>query len=96
MAILEAEQIENEIVKIVQRICAQQKIVEEITPESCPGKLLMSQVLVSITPEIEARVGVSIPVECYIFHDNNKNKEKLSIKKAVNKLLKVSKYEQQQ
>jgi hypothetical protein len=53
----------------------------------------MSHVLVSIVPEIEIKTGLTIPIECYIFHDNNKDREQLSIKNVVTKLLKVAKHE---
>jgi len=94
MEALKLEQIEKEVINIIKEVCKKQKIDEEVDAEFCPGKFIMSQVLVSITPEIEIKLGVSIPLECYIFHDNNKNKEKLSIKNAVKKILKVAKYEQ--
>jgi len=94
METLELEKIEHEIITIVKKVCEQQNINEEVNVEFCPGKFIMSQVLVSIVPEIEIKTGMRIPLECYIFHDNNKNKEQLSIKNAVKKLLKVAKYEQ--
>lgn len=89
---LELEKIEQEIVAIIKKVCSQQQIEEEIDANFCPGKYIMSQVLVSIVPEIESKIGMSIPLECYIFYDNNKNREQLSIKGAVKKLLKVAKH----
>ena len=83
---------EEEILEIIKRICGQQKIDEEVNLDFCPGKFIMSQVLVSIIPEIEIRTGINIPIEVYIFHDTNKNKGQLSIKEAVQKLLKVGEY----
>jgi hypothetical protein len=93
MEALELEKIEQEIITIVKRVCEHQSVNEEINGEFCPGKFIMSQVLVSIIPEIEIKTGMTIPVECYMFHDN-KSKEQLSIKNAVKKLLKVAKNEQ--
>jgi len=84
------EQIEREIINIVKKVCKQQNIDETVDGEFCPGKFIMSQGLVSIVPEIESKIGISIPLECYIFNDNIKNKEQLSIKEAVKKLLKVT------
>lgn len=94
METLESEKIEQEIITIVKRVCDQQGINEEINSDFYPGKFIMSQVLVSIIPEIEIKTGIAIPVECYIFHDNNKNKGQLSIKNAVAKLLTVAKDDQ--
>lgn len=93
METLELEKIEQEIITIVKKVCDQQNINEEVNSEFCPGRFIMSQVLVSIIPEIEIKTGLTIPVECYIFHDN-KSKEQLSIRNAVKKLLKVVKHEQ--
>lgn len=89
METLELEKIEEEIITIVKKVCEQQSINEEVNGEFCPGKFIMSQVLVSIIPEIEIKTGMTIPVECYIFHDSNKSKEQLSIKNAAKKLLKI-------
>lgn len=96
METLELEKIEQEIITIIKKVCEQQNINEIVNSEFCPGRFIMSQVLVSIIPEIEIKTGLTIPVECYIFHDsnNNKSREQLSIKNAVKKLLKIAKYEQ--
>lgn len=94
METLEFEKIEQEIITILKRVCEQQSIDKEVNGEFCPGKLIMSQVLVSIIPEIEIKTGMTIPIDCYIFHDTNKSKGQLSIKNAVKKLLKVAKNEQ--
>lgn len=85
---------ESQIIDIISNICHQHNITENITSDFCPGMYIMSQVLVSIIPEIEIRTGLTVPIDCYIFHDSNKSKEQLSIKDAVNKLLKVATYEQ--
>lgn len=90
----EIEKIEQEIIAIVKKVCEQQDIKEEVNGNFFPGRFIMSQVLVSIIPEIEVKTGLTIPIDCYIFHDSNKNKEQLSIKNAVKKLLKVAKNEQ--
>ena len=95
METLESEKIEQEVIAIIKKVCEQQNINEEVNSAFCPGRFIMSQVLVSIIPEIEIKTGLTIPVECYIFHDNNnKIKEQLSIKNAVKKLLKIAKHGQ--
>jgi hypothetical protein len=91
---LDIEKIEQEIVAIVKKVCEQQDIKEEVNGNFCPGLFIMSQVLVSIISEIEIKTGLTIPIDCYIFYDSNKNKEQLSIKNAVKKLLKVAKNEE--
>ena len=93
MKVSELEKIEQEVITIIKRVCDQQNINEEVNSGFCPGKFIMSQVLVSIIPEIEIKTGMTVPIECYIFYDSNKNKTQLSIKNAVKKLLKVAKHE---
>lgn len=88
------EKIEQEVINIVKAICEKDKITENIGLDFCPGKFIMSVVLVSVAiPTIEAKTGLTIPIDCYPFYDKDK-REQLSIKNAVQKLLKVSKYEQ--
>lgn len=87
------EKIEQDIVNIIIRQCEIFNVKEEVNSDFCPGKFIMSQALVSIVPEIESLTGIKIPLECYIFHDNNKDKKKISIKEAVLKLIKNGKYE---
>jgi len=93
MNVIELETAEVAIIEAVQLLCSQLAIEEEVNIDSCPGKYLRSDALVSVIPTIEQALGIKIPLECYIFHDNNKNKEKLSIKAAAKKLLKMAKYE---
>lgn len=86
--------VEEVIINAVETLCNQLGIDEDVNSDSCPGKYLRSDVLVSIIPAIEQALNnIKVPLECYIFHDNNKNREKLSIKAAAKKLLKIAKYE---
>jgi hypothetical protein len=77
------------IMVVVKTLCDQLQIDEEVDLESCPGKYLKSDALVSAIPSIEEALGIKIPLDCYIFHDNNRNKEKLTIKAAAAKLLTI-------
>lgn len=88
MEAAQIEKIEREIIGIVKKICESLNIDEVVDGNFCPGNYIRSHVLVSIIPEIEIKVGVIIPLQCYIFNDNN---TALSIKSAVNKLLKETK-----
>lgn len=94
MSSLDLEKIETEIINVINKVCKQQKIDAKVDSEFCPGKFIMSQVLISIIPEIEIKTGVKVPLECYIFHENNKNREQLSIKNVAKKLINVAKDEQ--
>ena len=94
MEALELEKIEQDVIDIVKEICDKHNIDKDVTAEFCPGNYIMSIVLVSVAiPTIEVKTGLNIPVDCYIFYDKKKN-EQLSIKNAVQKLLKVAKNEQ--
>lgn len=85
------EKLEKQIIDVIKKVCKGQKINETVNPDFCPGNFIKSHVLVSIVPEIEAKTGINIPLKCYIFNNNNKDKEQLSITNAVKKLLKVTK-----
>jgi hypothetical protein len=91
MGVLELDKAEEAIIEAVKSLCSQLGIDEEVNSDLCPGKYLRSDALVSVIPSIELTLGIQIPLECYIFHDNHKNKEKLSIKAAARKLLKIAK-----
>jgi hypothetical protein len=90
MKALELEKLEKEIVTIIQDVCKHQEIEEVVSGNFVPGNYVMSQVLVSIFPQIEIITGITIPIDCYIFHDS-KTKKQLNIKDAVSKLLNLAK-----
>lgn len=84
------EKLEQEVISIIQDVCKHQGIEEIVNCDFIPGNYIMSQVLVSIFPQIEIKTDIDIPINCYIFHDN-KTKKQLNIKEAVYKLLKLQK-----
>lgn len=86
----ELEKIEKDVISIIQDVCAIEDINEIVNANFVPGNYLMSQVLVSIFCQIEIKTGITIPIDCYIFHDSDKKKQ-LNIKDAATKLLKLSK-----
>lgn len=88
MEMLQTQTIEQEIINIITGLCEKSKIGETVDGDFCPGSYIKSHVLISIIPEIENKIGITIPLACYIFSDKDKNQ--LSIKKAVAKLLKQS------
>lgn len=90
METLELEKLEKELVTIIQDVCKHQELEEVVSGNFVPGNYIMSQVLVSIFPQIEIITGITIPIDCYIFHDS-KTKKQLNIKDAVSKLLNLVK-----
>ena len=86
----ELENIEKEIISVIQDVCTQQEINEIVNVNFVPGNYIMSTVLVSVFCQIEIKTRITIPIDCYIFHDSDKKKQ-LNIKDAATKLLKLSK-----
>lgn len=87
---METIELEKEIIEIIQDVCNHQEVEEVVNGDFYPGNFIMSQVLVSIFTQIEIKTGITIPNDCYIFHDN-KTKRQLNIKEAAIKLLTLSK-----
>lgn len=90
MEVLELEKLEQDVISIIQEVCNNLEVEETVNQNFFPGNYIMSQVLVSIFPQIEIKTGIEIPVDCYIFHDS-KTKKQLNIKDAVIKLSKLFK-----
>jgi hypothetical protein len=90
METLELEKLEKDVISIIEDVCKHQEIKEIVNGNFIPGNYIMSQVLVSIFSQIEITTGITIPIDCYIFHDGDAKKQ-LNIKEAVSKLLKLSK-----
>lgn len=87
--------IEQQVSDVIKNICHNLNIDENITIDSYPGEFISSVVLISMAiPVVEAVTGIEIPPECYIFYDKESRKQ-LSIKNAVEKLIKVSKKQTQ-
>lgn len=93
LTVMEILELEKEIIEIIQEVCIHQEVEEVVSGNFYPGNFIMSQVLVSIFSQIEIKTGITIPNDCYIFHDQ-KTKKQLNIKEAATKLLKLSKNEQ--
>ncbi|WP_156308890.1 hypothetical protein [Sphingobacterium endophyticum] len=87
---METIELEKEIIEIIQEVCDHQEVEEVVNGDFYPGNFIMSQVLVSIFTQIEIKTGITIPNNCYIFHDS-KTKRQLNIKEAATKLLALSK-----
>lgn len=68
------------------------KINITVEDNVCPGNFLASQILVTIMARIGRALEISIPDNCYIFHDK-KTKRQLTITEATQKLLKEATYE---
>ena len=79
--------IENEVLGYIQEVKAMLKIETPTSLDSCPGNTLRSPVLFSVMVRIGYKLGMNIPINCYIFQDKC-SKKQLSIREASKRLLK--------
>ena len=94
MSFIDFVSAEKEITSVIQEVCDILQIEENINTDFVPGNCIMSQVLISITSQIEVRLGIEIKDNCYLFYDS-KNKVLLSIKNATKKLILLLENEKQ-
>ncbi|MBF4519165.1 hypothetical protein IRZ71_22660 [Flavobacterium sp. ANB] len=87
--ILEADKIENEVIRIIEEICTKLKIEVKVDSEFCPGNFIKSQVLLTFISVIEDNLELVIPNECYIFCD--KDQRQLTIRETSQKIINVVK-----
>lgn len=81
---------ENEIIKAMRLLKDKYKISEAVDGDFCPGDFIRSPVLLTYMVRIGKALGVTIPENRYIFHEQ-KGQKKLSIKEAALKLIKIAK-----
>lgn len=86
---LDTNLVEKEIIKILEEIKGQLKIEAAINEECLPGELngITSQILITAIGRLANTLKISIPLNCYIFHDKISQKQ-LTIKEAAQKLIK--------
>ncbi len=88
MANLDSTIVEKEIIKSVDAVRKKFKIDAVVNGDCSPGGIgIASQVLLNVMRRLEGTLGIAIPHNCYIFHDK-KTKRQLTIKEAVEKLIK--------
>ena len=92
MVSLNVTSVEDKITKAIVETKNMLKIDGAVNSDYCPGVLIPSQVLVTIMRRIGNALGVTIPDNCYIFHDKKTHKQ-LSIIEAAQKLIKEAKNE---
>lgn len=88
MKTLNPDIVEEQVVAVVKEICEALKIEVVIDGEFCPGNFIKSQVLLDTISTIEDALGITIPNEHYVFSEK---KKQLSVKEAVQKIIKVAK-----
>ncbi len=87
MASITYESVKSEIIRVITEINENTIQVDTEINEDCfPGNFIMSQILLTAMARIEKKLGIILPLSCYIFH-NKKTKEQLTIKQATEKLI---------
>ena len=81
---------ENEIIKAMRILKDKYKFDDVVDADFCPSNVIRSPVLLTYMVRIGKALGVIIPENRYIFHEQ-KGQKKLSIKEAAMKLLKIAK-----
>ena len=90
MATLDPKLVEKEIAKLIIEINNTIKIDAVVDEDCSPGSIgISSQILITAMGRIGRTLGVTIPDNCYIFHDK-KTQKQLTIKEAAQKLIKVA------
>lgn len=92
--ILEAEIVEEEVIKVIAEICNELDIDAEIHQDFIPGNVIKSVILLSFISAIADALHINIPNNCYIFCDKDQNQ--LSIKETVAKIIYVFKNSKQE
>ena len=88
---LDIDKVQNEITKLIDDININFGLEVKITPTTCPNDIgISSHIIISVMGNLEALLNVSIPDNCYIFHDKKDNRH-LSIREASLKLIKMAK-----
>jgi hypothetical protein len=89
MADLTIDEIEKEIVKVVQEAATHMGVAVNVDSDCAPGNAgISSHVLVTVMCRLEGILDITIPENCYIFHDNGSLRQ-LTIREASEKLLKT-------
>lgn len=84
--------VEEEIIQVITDLGSKLNIEAEINSVCIPGVIgFSSQVLITVMGQLEEKLGIIIPNQCYIFHDKI-SLRKLTIEEAANKLIKTAKY----
>lgn len=78
-------EIEGALKDLITEVKEALDIKESIDGDICPGELIMSDALMTVTGRLGTKLGVSIPLNCYPFFDK-KNHKQLSIKEAAKKV----------
>jgi hypothetical protein len=91
MSSLTASAAEKEIIKAMRALKDRYKFSETVDGDFCPGNLIRSQVLITYMVRIGKALGITIPDNIYIFHEQ-RGQIKLSVKEAALKLIKFAKH----
>lgn len=87
---IKLNEIEGAMKDLIIEVKEALNVKESIDGDVCPGELIMSDALMTVTGRLGARLGIAIPLNCYPFFDKDKHKQ-LSIKEAAKKIFNLVK-----
>lgn len=83
-------EIEGTIKELITEIKDVLNLQGAINDDLCPGEMIQSDALVTVTGRLGVRLGINIPLSCYPFFDK-KNHKQLTIKEAATKVFNLVK-----
>jgi hypothetical protein len=87
---IKLNEIEGAMKDLIIEIKEALNVKEAIDGDVCPGELIMSDALMTVTGRLGAKLGIAIPLNCYPFFDRDNHKQ-LSIKEAAKKVFNLVK-----
>lgn len=78
-------EIEGAMKDLITEIRDAINLKDAIDDDVCPGDLIKSDALMTVTGRLNARLGIEIPLNCYPFFDKKSHKQ-LSIREAAKKV----------
>ena len=87
---IKLSEIEGALKDLISEIKEALDIKVSIEEDFCPGDLIKSDALMTVTGRLSARLGVEIPLNCYPFFDKEKHKQ-LSVREAAKKVFNLVK-----
>ncbi|MDP9082051.1 MAG: hypothetical protein M3O71_31940 [Bacteroidota bacterium] len=89
MSSLSIDAIEKEIVKVVQEAADHMGVAIDVDAGCAPGSAgISSQVLVTVMCRLEGILDITLPDNCYIFHDRTSLRQ-LTVRESSEKLFNI-------
>lgn len=83
--VVKIKEIEGAMKDLITEIKEALHMDEAINEDLCPGEIIKSDALMTVTGRLNAKLGIAIPLNCYPFFDKKRHRQ-LSIKEAAKKV----------